>query len=121
MPLFGHHKHEPGSTAAVPAGFTGTIPPGFTGLAEFGAAQRWQPVPGRPFDGHLEGAVHEITRAMSGAPRTGSAVMQTGIRVGGTAFPDAFRGAASGWTVTVANAWTSLEAELRSSTGHVRG
>ena len=115
MPLFGHHhKNEPD-------GFSGNIPAGFTGLAEFGQAEGWEPVPGQPFDGHLETAVHEITRAMYGAARTGHAVMQTGIRVGGTAFPDAFRASVGGRTVIVANAWTSIEAEVRYSTGDVRG
>jgi hypothetical protein len=84
MPLFRHHRKEADgalAAGAIPPGFTGTIPPGFSGLAEFGAVPGWQPVPGRPFDGHLETAVHEITRARYGAPRTGSAVMQTGIQV----------------------------------------
>ena len=115
MPLFGHHhKNEPD-------GFSGNIPAGFTGLAEFGQAEGWEPVPGQPFDGHLETTVHEISRAMYGAARTTSAVMQTGIRVGGTAFPDAFRAAVGGRTVIVANAWTSIEAEVQYSSGDVWG
>src|ERR1700749_5187980 len=122
MPLFGHHhKHEPGGASAAPDGFTGQIPAGFTGLPEFGGAEGWEPVPGQPFDGHLETAVHEISRAMYGAARTSSAVMQTGIRVGGTTFPDAFQASAGGRTVIVANAWTSIEAEVPNSTRHVWG
>jgi len=124
MPLFGHrHKAQAGPAQAgpVPPGFTGVIPPGYSGVAEFGAAQGWQPVPGQPFDGLLETEVHEIARAMYGAPRTGHAVMHTGVRVGGTAFPDAFRGTVDGRAVIVANAWTSIEAEIQHSTGHTWG
>jgi hypothetical protein len=68
-------------------------------VAEFGASQGWQPAVGQPFDGLLETEVHEIARAMYGAPRTGHAAMQTGLRVGGTVFPDAFCGSAGGRTV----------------------
>jgi hypothetical protein len=112
MPLFGHRRATPGYS----------IPAGFTGPAEFAAGQGWAPVPRpRPFDGHLEDAVHEISRAMYGAPRTTSAVVRHGIRVGDTVFPDAFRGTVNGRAVTVANAWTSIEPEIRHSTGDMKG
>ena len=58
----------------------------------------------QPFDGLLETEVHEIARAMYGASRTGYAAMQTGIRVGGTVFPDACRGTIDGQRVIVASA-----------------
>ena len=112
MPLFGHRRATPGCT----------VPAGFTGPAEFAAAQGWAPVPNpRPFDGHLEDAVHEISRAMYGAARTTSAVDRHGIRGGDTVFPDAFRGTVNGRPVTVANAWTTIEPEIQHSTGDMKG
>jgi hypothetical protein len=111
MPLFGHRRATPGNT----------IPAGFTGLAEF-TAQGWAPVPNpRPFDGHLEDAVHEISRDMYGAARTTSAVARHGIRVGDTVFPEAFRGTVNGRAVTVANAWTSIGPEVQHRTGDMKG
>jgi hypothetical protein len=97
MPLFGHRREAPMRNAAA----------GVPGLAEAAAAQGWQPLPGNPFDGHLEKAVHDITRAMYGAPR---GMPRDGI--GDTVFTDAFRGSISGRTVIVANAWTVIEPGL---------
>lgn len=92
---------------------------GVPGLAKVAVGQGWQPLSGKPFDGHLEEAVHEITRVMYGAPR--SAQSERGVRVGGTAFRDAFRGSISGRAVIVANAWTGIEAESLHSTGGKSG
>ena len=111
MPLFGHHHED-----ARPA-----MQAGIPGLPEVAVAQGWQPVSGQPFDGHLEDAVHDITRCMYGVPRQMPTVAQHGVRIGGTAFSDAFRGNISGRAVIVANAWTSIEPELRQSTGDVKG
>jgi hypothetical protein len=59
MPLFGRGRlsSTPDAVPSVP------------GLADAATAQGWQPVSGNPFDGHLEDAVHDISRAMYGAPR----------------------------------------------------
>jgi hypothetical protein len=68
----------------------------------------WQPVPGRPFDGHFEEVVHEVARILHGVPRgAGSDRM-----VGTTSFSDAFRTSIDGRAVTVANAWTGIEPGL---------
>jgi hypothetical protein len=111
MPLFGHHREDARQE----------LPAGIPGLAEVAVAQGWQPVSGQPFDGHLEDAVHDITRCMYGVPRQMPTVAQHGVRIGGTVFRDAFRGNISGRAVIVANAWTSIEPELRQSTGDVKG
>ena len=98
MRLFGHHHDAPRRDASA----------GVAGLAEAAAAQGWQPVAGNPFDGHLENAVHEITRAMYGAPRG----LPARPGVGDTTFSDAFRASISGRAVTVANGWTVIEPGL---------
>src|ERR1700736_3900480 len=110
MPLFGHRHDGPGRGD-----------PGVPGLADAAAAQGWQQVSGKPFDGHLEDAVHETARAMYGVQRARGATALRGIRIGGTVFRDAFRGSISGRTVIVANAWTSIEPELVKSTGEMKG
>jgi hypothetical protein len=99
MPLFGRHRHTspagPGQTRR--SGAAGTImPPG------------WQPVGGRPFDGHLDDAAHEITRIMYGVPRS---IPRPG-GIGHTTFTDVFRTSIDGRAVTVANAWTVIEPGL---------
>jgi hypothetical protein len=94
---------------------------GVPGLAEVAVAQGWQPVSGAPFDAHLEDDVHDITLAMYEVPRGIPTVVQHGVRIGGTDFRDAFRGNVSGRAVIVANAWTSIEPELRQSTGDMKG
>ena len=90
-------------------------PPAVPGLAEVLQARGWRPVSGRPFDGHLEDKVHDLSRAMYGVPR-GSNTAQMGIRVGGTEFRDAFTTRVTGHDVVVANAWTEIETQLRYAT-----
>ena len=96
------------------------VPPDVPGLAEAMAGQGWEPAPDQPFDGHLEGDINEITRAMYGFSRELSAVREVTLRVGDTTFRDSFRGSIDGRTVTVASAWTALEGENRYSTGEVK-
>ena len=110
MAHFGHHHHD--NARVDPAA-------GIPGLAGLAAAQGWHPAPERPFDGHLEDAVHEISRVMYGVPRTVAG--ESGVRVGGTVFTDAYRGAVDGRTVVVANAWTAIGPELRSAPAQQRG
>lgn len=90
-------------------------PPAVPGLAEVLQPRGWRPVSGRPFDGHLEDTVHDLSRAMYGVPR-GTNTAQIGIRVGGTIFRDVFATRVTGHDVVVANAWTEIETELRYAT-----
>jgi hypothetical protein len=90
------------------------------GLDAWAAAQGWQPAPARPFDGHLEGTVEEVTLAMYGLPR-GSVAHQTAT-IGETHFGDAYRGEVDGRVVTVANAFTytqSVQTKLNGYTATV--
>ena len=112
MSLFKRHRStESGEQPAeVPS------PPG---LAEHAASQGWQPAAERPFDGHLEDAVHEITRVMYGAPR--DLLVDQRLRIGDTVFRDAFRAGVDGRGVVVANGWTNIQTEVRYSPDHWRG
>jgi hypothetical protein len=98
MPLFGRRRPAPG-----PA-----VPPGPSGLADQAAAQGWQPVAGPPFHHHVVDGVHDITRAMYGAPRP----MDSERMVGGTTFSDAIRTSIDGRTVIVANSNTYIDPAL---------
>lgn len=75
------------------------------GLAAAATGQGWQPAGDRPFAGHLESPVHEISRCMYGAPRGGPA---DDFPVSPTFYTDAYRGTISGRAVVVANAWTTI-------------
>ena len=112
MSLFKRHRStESGEQPAeVPS------PPG---LAEHAASQGWQPAAERPFDGHLEDAVHEITRVMYGAPR--DLLVDQRLRIGDTVFRDAFRAGVDGRGVVVANGWTNIQTEVRYSPDHWQG
>jgi hypothetical protein len=103
----------------APAADAGPALPSVAGLADFAAARDWQQVSDRPFDGHLEDAVHEIARVMYGAPRTEP--VQHVTRVGPTIFRDAFRTSVDARAVTVANGWTNIQPELRFSEDDWRG
>ena len=96
MPLFGRRRPAP-----APA-----LPPS---LAEQAAAQGWQPVAGPPFHHHAVDGIHDITRAMYGAPRQTDTTQRT---VGDTTFSDAFRVSAGGRTVIAANAHTYIDPAL---------
>ena len=87
-------------------------PPTFPALAEALTSRGWQPVPGTPFDGHLEEAIHDARRAMHGIPR-GTNTTELGIRVGGTVFRDVFGRRIDGRDVVVANGWTEIETQGR--------
>lgn len=63
----------------------------------------WQPVAGRPFDGHLDDQVRDITLAMYGVAHG-----ETG-RIGSTTFGDAHRTSVAGRNVVIANAWTPMD------------
>lgn len=96
MPLFSHREHdEPVRHPWDP------IP----GLAAAATGQGWQPAGDRPFAGHLESPVHEISRWMYGAQRGGPL---DDFVVSPTSYTDAYRGTISGRTVVVANAWTTI-------------
>ena len=121
MPLFRHHHDEPGPGRAGTGDPASRGPGAAPGLAEFAAAEGWLPAGDRPFDGHLEDAVAEINRTLHGAARTLGAARLHGIRVGATVFRGAYRGSIGGRAVTVANAWTNIEPEVRQSTGEMHG
>jgi hypothetical protein len=78
------------------------------GLAEQAAAEGWQPVAGPPFHHHVVDGVHDITRAMYGAPRP----MDGERMVGGTTFSDGLRASINGRTVIVSNANTYIDPAL---------
>ncbi|HEY1920500.1 MAG TPA: hypothetical protein VGH27_33445 [Streptosporangiaceae bacterium] len=63
---------------------------------------------GRPFGGHLDDAVHEVTRVMYGAAR----YLDRPSRVGTTKFTDVYRASIDGRDVTVANALTFIDPGL---------
>ena len=98
MPLFGRRRPAPGPV----------VPPGSPGLAEQAAAQGWQPVAGPPFHHHLVDGIHDITRAMYGAPRP----IDSERMVGQTTFGDALRASINGRTVIVANSNTYIDPAL---------
>ena len=112
MSLFRRHRSTSRGDAA-----TGVPSP--AGVAEFVATHGWQPAAARPFDGHLEDAVHEITRVMYGAPR--GYATDTRVRVGQTIFKDAFSTSVNGRTVKVSNAWTNIQSEVHHAPDHWRG
>ncbi|HEX4061816.1 MAG TPA: hypothetical protein VHY58_12435 [Streptosporangiaceae bacterium] len=62
----------------------------------------------RPFGGHLDDAVHEVTRVMYGAAR----YLHRPDVVGGTRFSDVYSASIDGRTVTVANARTYIDPGL---------
>jgi hypothetical protein len=78
----------------------------------------WEPVTGTPFDGHLETRVAEINRVRHGAGR--GMIDQQALRVGPTEFRDAHRSTIDGRTITVANAWTNIDAQVRFAEEHWR-
>lgn len=81
------------------------------GLAELAAAWGMQPVESRPFDGHLEDRVHEVTRVLYGETR--DITTFTRVKIGGTSFSHVYRGTVGGRPVTIANAWTDMESDPR--------
>ncbi len=95
MPLFNRKHQQDGG--APPAH------PGVPGLAEYAAAQGWPARPAKPFDGHLEAAVHEVARVLYG----GNAPF-TYMAPGKSSFQDAYGGTFEGRPFTVANAWTKI-------------
>jgi hypothetical protein len=99
MPLFGRRRPPPAPV----------VPPGLPSLAEQAAAQGWQPVAGPPFHHHAVDGIHDITRAMYGAPRQADTTQRT---VGDTTFGDALRVSTGGRTVIVANAHTYIDPAL---------
>ena len=121
MPLFRHHRDEPGPGRPGTGHPASRGPGAAPGLAEFAAAEGWLPAGDRPFDGHLEDAAAEINRTLHGAARTLGAARLHGIRIGATVFRDAYRATVGGRAVTVANAWTNIEPEVRHSTGEMHG
>ncbi len=121
MPLFRHHRDEAGPGRPGPGHPVSRGPGAAPGLAEFAAAEGWLPAGDRPFDGHLEDAAAEINRTLHGAARTLGAARLHGIRIGATVFRDAYRATVGGRAVTVANAWTNIEPEVRHSTGEMHG
>jgi hypothetical protein len=100
MSLFRRHAVVRGGPTEIP------------GLPEGMAALGLQPtVVDRPFDGHLEDAVEETTRAMYGEPR--SRTTFTHVVVGSVAYTDVYRGVIDTHTVTVANLWTEISSDPR--------
>jgi len=99
MPLFSHRAHPDHDDSRRHP--WDPVP----GLAEVAAGQGWQPAGDRPFEGHLESPVHEISRWMYGASRSGPG---DDFQVSPTFYTDAYRGTISGRAVVVANAWTTL-------------
>jgi hypothetical protein len=78
------------------------------GLAKAAVAQGWRPAGDEPFGTELGKAIHDITRSLYGVPRE----RVNPAAVGDTSFSDTFRGNFAGRTVTVANAWTPIQASL---------
>jgi hypothetical protein len=110
VPIFGkHHDND-----------QGWVEPPVPGLADAMASQGWVAVTGPPFDGHMEGVVTAVTRAMYGAQRHMVAPAKVNIRVGETGFSDVYRGNLDGRAVTIANSWTAIEGENRFATGEVK-
>jgi len=83
------------------------------GLPELAASWGMKPVEGRVFDGHLEDRVHEVTRVLYGVMR--GITTFTHEVVGNTTFSNTYSGVVGGHTVTVANGWTEMEFDPRSS------
>jgi hypothetical protein len=77
------------------------------------AAAGWAPVPGPLVEGVLDTSVHEITRAMYGVPRGIGNTALRGIRVNDTRIEQVHRTELTGRAVSVANAWTVIEPEIR--------
>jgi hypothetical protein len=99
MPLFGRRRHEP-ATGLGPGGKAE-----FSGLA---MPEGWQMVLDRPFAGHLDDPVHEVSRVMYGAAR----YLHRPDVVGATKFTDVYAASIDGRTVTVANARTYIDPGL---------
>jgi hypothetical protein len=76
----------------------------------------WAPVTGAPFDGRLDGAIAEINRVVHGASR--NIIDSAALRVGATVFRDVYRTSVAGRSVTIANAWTEIEAQVRFADEH---
>jgi hypothetical protein len=108
MSLFRRHRDRP---PAVDRPTAHTV----NGLEAWAAARGWEPAPVRPFDGHLEGTVHEVTLAMYGIAR--NTLAHQNAVVGETEFGDAYRGELAGRTCTVANAFTYTQAVQTSLSG----
>ena len=109
MPLFRHHHDASGPDRPASGSTNSGNPGGTSGPASFAAAQGWQPVAGPPFHHHAVDGIHDITRAMYGAPRQTDTTQRT---VGDTTFSDAFRVSAGGRTVIAANAHTYIDPAL---------
>jgi hypothetical protein len=112
MSLFRRHR-EPSDADTV------SSVPSPAGLADLAAAEGWQAAAERPFDGHLEDAVHEIARVMYNAPR--ELLTKERLRVGETYFRDSYRTSIDQRTVIVANGWTNIQTEERFVPDHWRG
>lgn len=78
--------------------------------AEVARARGWQPVSGRPFDGHLEDAVHRATISMY-IPVGLDAWVRKNTRIGTTEFHDVYHTQVDGRGVTVGNGWTNIQPE----------
>src|SRR3984957_6168393 len=113
MPWFGRRRRESGPVlgpGGIGPGSGGVGPgpggdPGFSGLT---MTDGWQMVLGRPFGGHLDDAVHEVSRVMYGAAR----YLDRPDPVGSTRFTDVYSTSIDGRDVTVANALTSVDPGL---------
>jgi hypothetical protein len=117
MGLFGRHPHQEPSPSAPPGQASQPGRLSVPGLAEFAAAQRWEPVSGAPLDGTTQELVHDATRSMYGAPRSATYYK---VKVGPTSYHDCYRGSASGHQFLVANAWTSVVDLCAVSLGQIR-
>jgi hypothetical protein len=103
--FFSKHRHGHDAPGSAPGPLL-TPPPG------------WEPVSGRPFDGHLDAVIATINAVRHGA---GPGIIdQQALRVGVTEFRDVHRTAIDGRGVTVANAWTNIEPQVRFADEHWR-
>jgi hypothetical protein len=90
-------------------------------LAEHARGRGWEAVDAsRPFDGHLEDAAHLATLSLRLRTRADTFVRER-LRIGNTEFRDAYRFDVDGRRVTIANAWTNIQAEIRHSPDEWRG
>ncbi|HUO75241.1 MAG TPA: hypothetical protein VMU39_31065 [Solirubrobacteraceae bacterium] len=78
------------------------------GLAEAASSWGWEPAGDEPFDPELTDLIHGVLRTLHGAFR-GTGGIQ-GVETAHTNYHDAYRATEDGRAVTVANAWSPVEA-----------
>jgi hypothetical protein len=116
MGLFSRHSRDdpapPGQSLGQASGQPGQLPGPehsrllVAGLAEYAASQGWRPAGEPLLNSETLDFVHDATRTMFGAPRSGIATYK--IRVSETRYRDSYCGQVDGHEFMVANGWTSV-------------